>query len=93
MNIQTTTQKIEVVVESDYDNYFFNKVNGWVETKIQSGEEFKHYRIVITAGPYRAYAVGTKSADGVLQFDFYSALRSGFGSISDEEIDQLITML
>ena len=91
--METPTHKIEIVVESDYDNYFLTKVNHWVSTKIRCGEKFHHQKIVISAGPYRPYAVGTASKDGVLSIDFYSALRVGFGELQLSEVLKIIDMI
>lgn len=86
--METTRPKI--TVESDFDGYFERLIYSWCA--MHSGE-FKHDEIVITAGPYRSSAVSFVKKERVLHLDFYSALRNGFGSLSDQDIVQLVEML
>lgn len=90
---------VKLLVESDYDNFFKGMVEQMIEAK---GEKnIKHKTITITAGPYRAYAVAfehkgcdiKKDIHEELHLDFYSALRTGFGQISEKEIEELIKLL
>lgn len=84
----------EVVVEEDYDGYFESFVKGLIARKAERRtQEFKHFKIVITAGPWRPYAVMWEEKDDGLYLDFYSALRRGFGSLSSEEVDELTKLL
>ena len=83
----------ELVVNSDYDRYFERLVDGWIQRKRASGEPFGHDKIVVTAGPYRPDAVTAQSKDGRLSLDFYSALRTGFGSLSEADIEGIIKLL
>jgi hypothetical protein len=83
----------ELRVHSDYDGYFEQLVDRWIQRKRNAGGRFKHTAVKITAGPYRADAVTTTSKDGVLHLDFYSALRTGFGSLSEDEIDEIIELM
>ena len=89
----TTNTMPEVVVEKDYDGYFEGWVKALVKKKAEQGTPFKHTKIVVTAGPWRPYAVTFVSKDGVLHLDWYSALRTGFGSISKEETAELEELL
>jgi hypothetical protein len=82
--------KPEIVVERDYDGYFESLVQEWVERK---EGEFKHHKIHIYSGPWRSSAVTYESKDGEIFFDFYSALRVGFGSLSSHEVLQIIDLL
>lgn len=83
--------KPEVVVNSDYEGYFENLVRSWID-KHQG--PFAHRTISISSGPWRAYAVKyEKMPEDRLHLDFYSAVRAGFGSISQAEVDQIIAML
>lgn len=84
---------IKVIVERDYDNYFATLVARWIRTKILTGRPFKHTEIHINSGPYRADAVTFTSKNGVLKFDFYAALRSGFGSLSEQDVKDIIEVL
>lgn len=79
-----------IVVEQDFDGYFERLVRGWVKRK---AGPFKHTEIHITSGPYRPDAVSTFSSGDTLTIDFYSALRTGFGYLSGDDIDQLVAML
>ena len=78
-----------VVVKSDYDGYFEALVRSFIERK----SEFRHHTIVITSGPWRSYAVSYESKDGTLHLDFYSALRTGFGSISESEVNEMVELM
>lgn len=82
-----------IKTEKDYENYFTDWVQEWCNEKQKSGEPFKHNLIVITAGPYRPSAVTYKSEGDTLHLDFYSALRRGFGEISNEEVQELKAIL
>lgn len=79
-----------IYVASDFDGYFEAMVRAWVKQKTTP---FTHSRIVVSAGPYRLDAVTTRSYQGAIYIDFYSALRTGFGHISNEEIDIIIGQL
>lgn len=84
----------EIKVLSDFEGYFRRLVNEWVQRKAnhsdQSKRIFKSKQIVITAGPWRPVAVTCTFKDGVLTIDFYSALRTGFGQLSEDDINQII---
>lgn len=78
----------EIVVKHDYNGYFENLVKGWCKKKTTP---FKHTKININAGPYRADAVSAfDEEDGSLTLDFYSAIRNGFGSLSQTEIQEIM---
>jgi len=79
-----------IAVETDYDGYFERLVKSWVARK--SGK-FNHSLIHITAGPYRSAAVSFEKDGDTLHLDFYSALRTGFGALSEAEILQIIELL
>ena len=83
----------ELRVDSDYDRYFERLVDGWIQRKRAAGGTFAHAVVRITAGPYRSDAVTTHSKDGVLHLDFYSALRTGFGSLSEADVNAVIELL
>ena len=84
--------KPEIVVTTDFDGYFEALVKQWVEMK---KIPFNHTRIRITAGPYRPSAVqyGTEDGGKTLHLDFYSALRTGFGRLTESEVQQIIELL
>lgn len=83
-----------VEVDRDYDGYFEALVTRWIDEKAAEGGEFRSARIVVSAGPYRPHAVETcGGADGTLFMDFYSALRAGFGSLSDDAVRKIKALL
>jgi hypothetical protein len=86
----TTLVEPRVVIEHDYDGAFEHLVRRWMAKKVGP---FKHTEIRINAGPYRESAVSYVSKDDVLWFDFYSALRAGFGDLSAEDVEALIDLL
>lgn len=88
----------EIIVLSDYEGYFERLVRSWIQKKIiqtpLNGLQFNHARVTISAGPYRPYAVEFHEQNNdTLHLDFYSALRSGFGSIEPSEITEIVRML
>ena len=90
---------IDIEVMSDYDDHFLNLVKGWILRKNHSGELFKHQKIIISAGPWRPYAVHYESSLDpdtnikTLEIDFYAALRAGFGQLSEQDVNDLINLL
>jgi Uma2 family endonuclease len=83
----------ELRVHSDYDRYFERLVDSWIMRKRDEGGTFKHAYVVVTAGPYRPDAVTTRSQDDALHIDFYSALRTGFGSLSESDVQAIMELL
>jgi hypothetical protein len=72
-----------ICVESDYGGYFEA-----IARKIVSlAPNPKYKRMIVTAGPYRLYALTVdKVDDETVQLDFYSAIRAGFGSLSENDL-------
>lgn len=91
----TTMSAPKITVEKDYDGYFERLVRSWVDRKKETGESFNNSRIKISSGPYRPYAVSYKIEEdtNTICLDFYSALRTGFGELGEDEIDQLVELL
>lgn len=90
----------QIISKSDYSGYFTRLVEHWIAAKAASGTPFKSATIVITAGPWRSYAVAYEidrgSDDSVpytLNLDFYSALRTGFGQLTDEDVQGITALL
>jgi hypothetical protein len=83
----------ELRIDSDYDRYFERLVDGWIMRKRDAGTPFNHRYVRVTAGPYRASAVSYESANGILHLDFYSALRTGFGSLSADDVAGIVELL
>jgi len=81
---------VEVIVKKDYDGFFEAFVWSLIDEK---GGKTKHKKIVITAGPYRAYVVRYEDAGDTLYLDFYSAFRVGFGTLTREEREKLKELL
>ena len=80
----------KIVVESDFDGYFEDLVRSLIKRK---GGQTNHRVIVISAGPWRPYAVAFRSDGDTLYLDFYSGLRHGFGHLSKVEKEQLKELL
>lgn len=79
-----------ITVKQDYDDFFRRLVIGWC---VLHEGPFHHKEIVITAGPWRSVAVSLDSRGDVLHMDFYSALRTGFGDLSEDERQEIIRRL
>ena len=79
----------KIVTVEDYDGFFSTWVNAWVEDMVRRGLLFHSSEIRVTAGPFRPDAVTCRHEGHVLHIDFYSALRTGFGSLSDEDVEQI----
>lgn len=77
----------EIITVSDYDGYFTDLVKEWCYKKITP---FKSQVIRITAGPYRGNAVTCQRKGDDLHIDFYSALRNGFGGLSQDDVNKII---
>jgi hypothetical protein len=88
VHVMIATPTITVV--QDFDGAFLRLVRHWIAQKIGS---FKHTEIRIDSGPYRSSAVSYTSKNGVLSLDFYSALRTGFGTLSDDDVQALVELL
>lgn len=76
---------IEYRLRDDFKSYFKNRVENIV-SKL-TNEDVK--LIVVTAGPYRPYGAAISWIDpfnGIINIDWYSALRTGFGNVTDDEI-------
>lgn len=75
-----------IKVESDFDGYFEHRVRAVLSKVLNCPWE----EIYISAGPWRLYGMSASHRGKVLYLDFYSALRTGFGSLEDEEIQQVL---
>lgn len=89
--MQEVAKNPKISVLSDYDGYFENLVRSWVNRA--PGCPFE--TIEVDAGPYRASAVSFEIKDNgkTIAFDFYSALRMGFGRLSEGEMDDIVAIL
>ena len=67
--------KPTVSVERDFDGLFECYVNKLLESKMASGRNITHKRIIVTSGPYRAYDARWESSGDTLRIDFYSVAR------------------
>ena len=83
---ETKTDKPELRVLTDYDDFFKDYVDALVEQKAKSSQAFKVANIVIDAGPWRSYDVQIKQTSDTLLLDFYSPCRHRGGPDADEEI-------
>lgn len=86
-------QKPQMTIVSDYDGFFEKLVDSWIARKIAAGGHIIHSSVRVTAGPYRSSAVTYRSDGKEIHFDFYSALRVGFGSLTEVEIEELIALI
>lgn len=85
---------INLIVKSDYDGFFeawSSRVKEELEKKSSTIKE-----IVVTSGPYRSYGMSySLNKDKTrLELDFYSAVRTGFGSIGctpQELVEELMS--
>jgi len=82
-------------IQSDFDGYFERLVRGMIDKKQQKGGTFKATKIIVTAGPYRESACSYKwrEPEKILWLDFYSALRAGFGGLSETDIQGIMDLL
>ena len=80
---------MDVHVETDYDGYFERLVRSWIARVAHP----KHRRVLISAGPWRPYAVKYTSSGSTLHLDFYAALRSGFGELSKQDVADILQVL
>ena len=80
-----------IVIERDFDGYFEHLVRGWIKKQREMGLKSRHHTVKIDAGPYRSDAVSCRpDGEGGILLDFYSAIRTGFGSLRDQEIQDII---
>ena len=79
----------KLIVLNDYDGYFEALVRGWMGHVTNP----KHHTVQVSAGPYRPDALTYSSKNGVITLDFYSALRTGFGQLSAQDIAEIIELL
>lgn len=79
---------IEYKIIRDFDGYS-ERYTKELMTKVDNP---KIKVVEIDAGPYRPCSVycGFNKDTGTLKFDYYSAIRSGFGMITSQERDSLI---
>lgn len=79
-------------VQKDYDGFFERLVRSLLAMRDTAPRSKK---IVVTAGPYRPSAVSYHwdEETKTMYLDFYSALRTGFGSLSHEDKQSLADLL
>lgn len=81
---------VELEITKDYDGYFEALVRSWIKRK---KGPLNNKKIVVTSGPYRSYGVAYEIEMEVITLDFYSPIRKGFGSLSEEDIEGIIEIL
>lgn len=80
-----------IEVRQDYNGYFERLVRQWLTVLKDKGLKARHKKIIVDAGPWRPDAVKLESdGEGVLEVDFYSPLRTSFGSLSGEAQEEII---
>ena len=82
--------KPELQVLQDYDGYFQNMVQMYIDEKHKQTSQFKHKQVIVTSGPWRMYDIHFESKDDVLYIDFHSPCRFADGP---EEHDQIVNWL
>jgi hypothetical protein len=81
-------------VIKDYDGWFEGFVRSLIKQKKEREEKFNHSVVEIEAIPFYPHACSfEKKEGGVLYLAFYSALRAGFGSLSQEDKENLTHLL
>ena len=83
--------KIKINTINDYDNYFTDWAT-LLANKLEQKPNNKITQIDVNSGPYRSYGMSYDVDNTTLKLDFYSAVRTGFGSIgttTDELADIL----
>lgn len=74
---------MNIIVGSDYDGYF----EGLTKRIVALVTNPKYETVIVSAGPYRAYSMYlTKIDDKTCGIDYYSAIRAGFGSLSEDDL-------
>jgi hypothetical protein len=83
---------VNIVVERDYDGYF----EGLTKRIVSMVKSPKYTTVIVTAGPYRPNAVSVnkvRDRDDAVHLDYYSALRTGFGRLSEQDLIDIAAML
>jgi hypothetical protein len=95
VSAETHVPEVEVVVVRDYDGYFERLTRHILARAVAIGHVVKHKRVLVDAGPWRANALSVHEIDGGMsvRLDFYSALRTGFGSLSAQDLDDAARLL
>lgn len=79
---------IKYKIVRDFDGYF-ERYTKELMTKVDNP---RIKAVEIDSGPYRPYSVncGFNKETGTLKFDYYSAIRAGFGTITSQDRESLI---
>lgn len=83
---------MDIIIKSDFDGYF-ERLTRQIVSLAQSP---KAKRVIVTAGPYRCDALTVnkvKDDPDAVNLDFYSAIRNGFGSLSQEDLIQAAKLI
>jgi len=70
----------KVTIVNDYDDYFGDWANK-LACELSQFPNNSIEEITVDSGPYRSYGMSYRLRDNVLALDFYSGVRTGFGSI------------
>ena len=79
----------KVIVKNDWDGYFQRLVEQWIDKATNP----KHETVTITGQLFQKDAVDYYSNGTNLTLSFYPALRVGFGHLTEEEINDLISLI
>lgn len=87
-------REVEVEVVRDFDGYFEHLTRRILARADALGHALKYKVVQIDAAPYRADALRIVEVDSdTVRLDFYSALRTGFGSLSAQDLDAAARLL
>jgi hypothetical protein len=84
-----------IIIERDFDGYFEGLAKQIVDIAVSKNRPFITHQIVVTSGPWRcvALSVNCLPSTGEINLDFYSAIRNGFGSLSQADLEGAAEML
>ena len=79
-----------IELEGKMSECFKGRVEFWISSLVEKNHVFKTKKVIITAGPYRSYAVQWDySTPGVLKLDFYSLSRFTAVPLPEELIEHI----
>ncbi len=83
-----------IEVKTDFDGYFERLTKKIVEIATEMNKPFRFERIEVTAGPYRCDALTINRVDEkTVNMDYYSAIRTGFGRLTEEDLQEAAKLL
>lgn len=81
---------MQIIIQKDFDGYF-ESLTKRIVAMVKSP---KYKTVNVTAGPYRPYAMDIRKVDDdTILIDYYSAIRNGFGSLSEQDLVEAAALL